>query len=64
MNVIAHQPPLKRIDFGPKPQPPQPEPSIATLAILAAKAELERERTDRIWRLLEQACQAQGGQAT
>lgn len=58
MIVVAHRPPLKRIDLGAvKPRPPEPQenPSMRELRELT-----ERLENERIWRTIERACKGQG----
>lgn len=58
MIVIAHRPPLKRIDLGAsKPRAPEPEEPEGIRALRELGARLEQER---IWRTIVRASQGQG----
>ena len=57
MIVVAHIPPLKRIDFAIKPRAPEPaEPE----GVRALRELGEHIRYERLWRLIVQASQGQG----
>jgi hypothetical protein len=54
MNVVSHQPPLKRIDFGLKPRASDPAP--VDLDCIARFQEQER-----IWSLVQQSARGCNG---